>query len=69
IIESVCGEDFIPLQEMVRDVNGFNAFDHVHFNKRAHRAVADLLINRVNLYLHLAGKERGFEVSPCRHSV
>ena len=47
IIKDVYGKDFIPVQEKLRSVDGFNAGDHGHQNKRGHRVLADVLIERI----------------------
>ena len=51
IIKSVYSEGFVPIQEKLLEINGFNSIDHGHQNKRGHRAVADILIEKIRLYL------------------
>ena len=47
IIKDVYGKGFVPAQEKLRSVDGFNAGDHGHQNKRGHRVLADVLIERI----------------------
>lgn len=51
IIEGIYGEDFIPIQERMLVVEGFNV-DNMHWNKRGHKAVADILLDRINSHLN-----------------
>jgi len=51
IIKSVYGDNFIPLQQKMLAVDGFNASDHVHWNKRGHAVAASILIEKI-LVLH-----------------
>lgn len=51
ILEQVYGEDFIPVQKKMLEVDGFNTVDHVHWNKRGHQAVAEILIEKINSFL------------------
>jgi len=53
IIAQVYGEDFVSVQKKMLEVDGFNAADHVHWNKRAHQAAADILIERINACIKL----------------
>ena len=57
IIKEVYGGDFVPVQQKIMDVDGFNSRDHEHLNVRGHQAVADILIERVELSLK-APKDR-----------
>ena len=51
IIASIYGEDFIKVQERILSVDGFNE-DNFHWNKHGHKAVADILIDRINSHLN-----------------
>jgi len=57
IIKNVYGEDFVPIQEKLLEINGFNSLDHGHQNKRGHRAVADILIEKIKLHLNKIKKD------------
>ena len=49
-IEEIYGNDCIKIQEKMLEINGFNV-DNLHWNKRGHAAVADILLERINLFL------------------
>tara|TARA_B100000315_G_C14503753_1_gene553579 strand:+ start:491 stop:1162 length:672 start_codon:yes stop_codon:yes gene_type:complete len=51
VIENIYSNDFIPINEKILKVDGFNK-DSLHWNKRGHRAVADILLERINLHLN-----------------
>ena len=51
IIQKVYGEDFIPVQKKMMEVDGFNTFDFVHWNKRGHQAVAEILLRKMSSYI------------------
>jgi hypothetical protein len=51
IIRQVYGEDMVPVQQKMLEVNGFNGVDHVHWNKRGQQAVAEILLERINAFL------------------
>ncbi len=53
IIKEAYGGDFVPVQKKMLEVDGFNAADHVHWNKRAHQAAANILIARINACIKL----------------
>ena len=59
IIKNVYGNDFVPIQLKLIEVEGFNSTDHVHLNKRGHRAIADTLKERINFCL--AEKLKSYE--------
>lgn len=50
IIEELYGEDFVSIQKKMLEVEGFNV-DSLHWNKRGHQAVADILLERINSHL------------------
>lgn len=51
MIKQIYGEDFVPIRQKVLGVDGYNAIDHGHLNKRGHRVVADILLEKINSYL------------------
>ena len=51
IIEEIYGEDFVRVKKKILEVDGFNV-DNFHWNKRGHKAVADILIERINSHLN-----------------
>lgn len=51
IIKEIYGEDFVPIQKKILEVDGFNNVDNTHLNKRGHKAVADILLERINSQL------------------
>lgn len=57
IIKEVYGEDFVPVQKKLLEVDGFNGVDHGHMNKRGHKVLADVLIERINSYLNSKQQE------------
>lgn len=50
IIEEIYSNDCIKIQGKMLEINGFNV-DNLHWNKRGHAAVADVLLERINLFL------------------
>jgi hypothetical protein len=47
LIKEIYGDNFVAVQERLSAVNGFNAIDFGHQNKRGHQAVAGILIERI----------------------
>ena len=50
IIKKVYGEDYIPVQQKMLEIGGFNGMDHVHWNKKGHHAVAEILTEKIEQY-------------------
>jgi lysophospholipase L1-like esterase len=48
IIREIYAKDYIDISQRVVEVNGFNAADHIHWNKKAHQALADVLIGKLD---------------------
>ena len=46
IIEEIYRENFVPIMHKIDEINGFNA-DNLHLNKRGHRVVAEILIEKI----------------------
>lgn len=51
LIKEIYKEDFVPIQDKLLEINGFNATDFVHCNGRAHKHIADVLIERIQNFL------------------
>ena len=51
IIEEIYCEDFVPVWQKMVEVNGFNV-DNLHWNKRGHQAVAEILLERIHSHLN-----------------
>ncbi|MBO1224056.1 MAG: SGNH/GDSL hydrolase family protein [Candidatus Scalindua sediminis] len=47
IIKEIYGKDFVKIKEKILEVDGFNV-DNLHWNKSGHRAVADIILDRIN---------------------
>lgn len=52
IISEVIGDGFIPLQESILQVDGFNR-DHQHWLRQAHRVATDKMISRIRTIVDL----------------
>lgn len=52
IISEVIGDGFIPMQESILQVDGFNR-DHQHWLRQAHRVAADKMISRIRTIVDL----------------
>ena len=48
VLKEIYGKDFVPIREKLLEIGGFNAADHIHWNKKAHRAGADILTEKLN---------------------
>lgn len=48
IIRELYEDDFVPVQREMMSVDGFNAFDHFHWNKRGHKVVSEILIKKIS---------------------
>lgn len=59
IIKEVYGNDFVPVRERLLAVDGYNAIDQGHLNKKGHKELADILVERINEYF--AQKEKVFD--------
>jgi len=57
IIKEAYGEDFVSVQKKILEVDGFNAKDHGHMNKKGHQVLADVLIERINAFLGSSGRK------------
>jgi len=51
IIKEIYGDDFVPVQQKLMVVEGFNGSDHVHLSKRGHKLISDILLERINKFL------------------
>jgi hypothetical protein len=51
IIGEIYGTDFVPILEKITHENGFNS-DSLHWNKGGHRAVANILLERIHSHFN-----------------
>lgn len=51
VIRENYGDGFVPVQEKLIEVDGFN-IDNMHWKRRGHKAVAEILIEKINNYLN-----------------
>ena len=56
IIKEIYGRNSISIQKALDDVNGVST-DHMHLNKSGHAAVANILIERIKLFLDTIDRE------------
>lgn len=51
ILEEVYKNDFVRIQQLFTNIQGFNSQDHMHWNKKGHLAVAGILLKAMESYL------------------
>ena len=51
IIKEVYGDGFVAVRQKLLEVDGYNHLDHGHLNKRGHRVVAEILLERIKAHL------------------
>jgi len=49
LLKDMYGSGFVPIQKELLEVNGFNSVDHVHLNKKGHKAIADILLEKIKM--------------------